>query len=144
LEANKEGYPCFLSGGAPDSSVHHRTVTIDGLVSISFLFWHRRPLVRATRRPQIARPTVAQSTLGSPDSPVNFSRTTLILFPRATSSPRTTHEQSGTPPDSPMNYSCTPPSSSESDLFTGGWPGAPDTAPPDSPVCQTELDFDCT
>jgi hypothetical protein len=44
--------------------------------------------------------------------------------------------QSGAPPDSPMNYSRTPPIFSESGLFTGGWPGAPD-----SPMCQAELDF---
>jgi hypothetical protein len=24
------GYPCLLSGGAPDSPVRHRTVTVDG------------------------------------------------------------------------------------------------------------------
>jgi hypothetical protein len=35
--------------------------------------------------------------------------------------------QSGTPPDSPMNYSRTPPIFLESGLFTGGWPGALDT-----------------
>jgi hypothetical protein len=61
--------------------------------------------------------------------------------------------QSGAPPDSPMNYSRTPPNSPESGLFTGVQPGTPDTvrcttgqsgAPPDSPVCQTELDFGCT
>jgi hypothetical protein len=46
-----------------------------------------------------------------PDSPVNFSRTPLILFLRATTSPRTTHRQSGAPLDSPVNYSRTPPSS---------------------------------
>src|SRR5688500_14941106 len=34
-----------------------------------------RPLLRATRRPRIARPTVALATVGSPDSPVNYSRT---------------------------------------------------------------------
>jgi hypothetical protein len=44
LEANKEGYPGLLSGGAPDSPVRHWTVTVDGPVPISFLFWHRRPL----------------------------------------------------------------------------------------------------
>jgi hypothetical protein len=33
-----------------------------------------RPLARATRRPRIARPTVALATVGSPDSPVNYSR----------------------------------------------------------------------
>jgi hypothetical protein len=30
-----------------------------------------RPLVRATRRPRIARPTVAMAAIGSPDSPVH-------------------------------------------------------------------------
>jgi hypothetical protein len=33
-----------LSSGAPDSPVRHRTVTVDGPVQISFLFWRRRPL----------------------------------------------------------------------------------------------------
>jgi hypothetical protein len=40
----QEGYPWLLSGGAPDSPVRHRTVTVDGSVPISFLFWRRRPL----------------------------------------------------------------------------------------------------
>jgi hypothetical protein len=35
--------------------------------------------------------------------------------------------QSGAPPDSPVNYSRTPPNFPESGLFTGDWPGAPDT-----------------
>jgi hypothetical protein len=48
-------------------------------------------------------------------------------------------EQSGAPPDSPVNYSHTPTIFLESGLFTGGWPGAPD-----SPVCQTEQRFGCT
>jgi hypothetical protein len=120
LEANKEGHPCLLSGGAPDSPVRHRTVTVDGPVPISFLFWRRRPLqirgswrtghcpvhtgqfgascrplARATRRPRIARPTVALATVGTPDSPVNYSRMPLI-FP-------------------------------ESGMFAGCQPGAPDT-----------------
>jgi hypothetical protein len=34
-----------------------------------------QPLARATRHPWIARPTVALAAVGSPDSPVNFSRT---------------------------------------------------------------------
>jgi hypothetical protein len=38
LEANKEGYRCVLLRGAPDSPVHHRTVTVDGPMLISFLF----------------------------------------------------------------------------------------------------------
>jgi hypothetical protein len=120
LEANKEGYPCLLSGGAPDSPVCHRTVTVDGPVRIPFLFWRRRPLqirgswrtghcpvhtgqsgapgrslTQATRHPRIARPTVVLAAVGSPESPLNYSHTSPI-FP-------------------------------ESGLFTGGWPGAPNT-----------------
>jgi hypothetical protein len=113
LEANKEGQSFLLSGGAPDSPVHHRTVTVACPVRISFLIWHSRPLqlragwrtrqsgdpcrplARATRRPRIARPTVALAAVGSPDSPLNYSRT--------------------------------PPSFPESGQFTGSQPGAPVT-----------------
>jgi hypothetical protein len=41
LEANKEAYPCLLSGGTPGSPVRHRTVTVDGPVRICFLSWRR-------------------------------------------------------------------------------------------------------
>jgi hypothetical protein len=100
LETNKEGKSCLLSDGAQDSTVHHRTVTVACPVWISFLIWRNRPLQlragwrtghcpvhtrqsgapsrpleRATRRPRIARPTVALAAVGSPDSPVNYSRT---------------------------------------------------------------------
>jgi hypothetical protein len=127
LEANKEGYPCLLSGGALDSPVRHRTVTVDSPVSISFLFWHRRPLqlqvnwrtghcpvhtgqsgacCRPLQLPRVVRGLrgrpLAQMTVGSPDSPV--------------------HHQ-----DSPVNYSRTPPIFPESGLFTGSQPSAPDT-----------------
>jgi hypothetical protein len=47
--------------------------------------------------------------------------------------------QFSAPPDSPVNYSRTPPIFPESGMFIGSQPGAPD-----SPVCQTELDFGCT
>jgi hypothetical protein len=98
--------------------VAHRTVTVDSPVQISFLFWRRRPLqicgswhtghcpvhigqsgascrplARATRRPRIARPTVALATVGSPDSPVNFSRTP----PSSPESSQFTLDQSGAP-----------------------------------------------
>jgi hypothetical protein len=100
--------------------VAHRTVTVACPVQISFLNWRSRPLqlragwrtvhspvhtgqsgapirplVRATCRPRIARPTVALAAVGSPDSPVNYSRT--------------------------------PPSSPESGQFAGSQPGAPNT-----------------
>jgi hypothetical protein len=72
----------------PFCRVVHRTVTVAVWCAISFLFWRirplflgvgwrtgqsgvpNRPLLRAMRRSRIARPTV-----GSPDSPVNYSRT---------------------------------------------------------------------
>jgi hypothetical protein len=121
-----ECYPCLLSGGALDSLVHHRTATVHVRCAISFQFWRSRPLqirgswrtghcpvhtrqsgapcrplARATRHPRIARPTVVMAAVGSPDSPVNYSRT--------------------------------PPNSPESGLFTGVQPGAPNTV-----QCTTE------
>jgi hypothetical protein len=88
-----EGNSCLLSGGAPDSPVHHRTATVACPVRISFHSWRSRPLdvragwctgqsgapsrplERATCRPRIWWPTVALAAVGSPDSPVNYSRT---------------------------------------------------------------------
>jgi hypothetical protein len=61
-----------------------------------------RPLLRATRRPQIARPTVGTSDCWLTG-------------------------QSGAPPDSPVNYSHTPLRFPESSRFTAGQPGALDT-----------------
>jgi hypothetical protein len=61
-----------------------------------------RPLVRATRRPWIARPTVALATVASPDSPVHHRTVRWIIVVRRRSFP-------------------------ESGLFTGIQPGAPDT-----------------
>ena len=55
--------------------------------------------------------------------------------------------QSGAPPDSPVNYSRTPPNSPESGLFTGVHPGAPDTVRctiGHCLVCQTELSLGCS
>jgi hypothetical protein len=90
-----EGQSCLLSGGAPDSPVCHRTANVHVRCPIPFQIGHSRPLQiggswrtrhcpvhtgqsgapcrqleRATRRPQIWRPTVALAAVGSPDSPV--------------------------------------------------------------------------
>jgi hypothetical protein len=99
LRAFLEGNSCLLSPGAPDSPVH----TGHYPVRISFLLWRSRPLAPRSRwrtghcpvhtgqssapsRP-LARPCVlrrsrsrplARPTVGSPDSPVNYSRTPLI------------------------------------------------------------------
>jgi hypothetical protein len=121
------GWCTGQSGAPPDSPVHHRTVTLAVRCAISFLFWRirllvlgvnwrtghcpvhtgqcsvpNRPLLWATRRPQIAWPTV-----GAGD--------------------RWLTGQSGAPPDSPVNYSCTPLLFPERSQFAVGQPGAPDT-----------------
>jgi hypothetical protein len=122
-----EGHHCLLSSGAPDSPVRHRTATIacpvrdflpnraQTTVAAPGPLAHRTlsgahrtvrcppPTVGATtRRPQISRPTV-----GAGD--------------------RWLTGQSGAPPDSPVNYSHTPPSNPESGEFTANQLGAPDT-----------------
>jgi hypothetical protein len=80
-----------------------------------------------TRRARIARPTVGAVDVGSPDGPVNFSRTSLNIFRERRLHRGRLTGQSGAPPDSPVSYSRMPSSSPESGLFTGGWPGALDT-----------------
>jgi hypothetical protein len=55
--------------------------------------------------------------------------------------------QSGAPPNSPVNYSRTPPNIPERGLFTGVQFGAPDIVrctTEHCPVCQTELSLGCT
>jgi hypothetical protein len=159
LSAFQEGNSCLLSPGAPDSPVHHRTLsgadffpylakptvgalvplahrTLSGAhrtvrcttghcpVRISFLLWRSRPLALWSRgrtgqfgapfRP-LARPCVsrgsrsrllARPTVGSPDSPVNYSRMPLITSreqqvrlsqPGALDTVRCTTGQSGAP-----------------------------------------------
>jgi hypothetical protein len=119
--------------------VAHRTTTVHVRCAISFLFWRRRPLqirgswrtgqsgapyrplARATRRPRIARPTVALAAIGSPDSPVHHRTVRWIIAVRRQTFPR---------------VACSPEASLAYRTLSG--------APPDSPVCQTELDFGCT
>jgi hypothetical protein len=130
-----EGNSCLLSGGAPNNPVCHRTVPVAVRCVISFLFrrirllqfcgsWHTGHCLVHTGqsgapcRP-LARPRVARGLRGRPlaQSTVGFTG------------------QSGAPPDSPVNFSRTPPSSPESGLFTETGPGAPDTVR----CTQTEL-----
>jgi hypothetical protein len=107
------------SGAPPDSPVHHRTATVHVRCTISFHTENSRPLVlgigwrteqsgvpnRPLARPRVVRRLrsrpLALATVGSPDSPVNYSRT--------------------------------PPSNPESDEFTVNQLGAPDTV-----RCTTE------
>jgi hypothetical protein len=80
-----------------------------------------RPLAWATRRPRIARPTVALAIVGSPDSPVHHRRVQRIIAVRRRFFPR---------------VACSLEASMAHQTLSG--------APPDSPVCQTELGFCCT
>jgi hypothetical protein len=129
LRAFQEGNSCLLSPGAPDSPVHHRTLSganffpslAKPTVGDSEPLAHRTvrcPLLTvgsATRRARITRPTVG---------PIDCWLT----------------GQSGAPPDSPMNYSRTPPSKSREQPVDRRQPGAPDTI-----WCtQTEQPFGCT
>jgi hypothetical protein len=120
LEANKEGHPCLLSSGAPDS--HYRRSGAD------LLPFRAQTTVAAPG--QLAHRTMsgAHRTVWCPLSTVGAGHASPVDC-------TTDHcagdcwltGQSGAPPDSPMNYSRTPPIFPESGLFTGGWPSAPET-----------------
>jgi hypothetical protein len=120
LEANKEGYPCLLSGGAPDShcSMSGADLLPNLAQPIVVDLWQlaHRTLSGAHRTVRCPLPTVGASHA----SPVN------CAADRCAGS-RWLTGQSGAPPDSPVNYSRTPPNSPESGLFTRVQPGAPDT-----------------
>jgi hypothetical protein len=125
--AFQEGISCLLSPGAPDSPVHHRTLSgadffpslakptvgaLEPLAHRTLSSAHRTvwcPLLAvgsATRRARIKQPTVGPATVGSPDSPMNYSRTPLISSreqlvrlsqPGAPDTVRCTTGQSGAP-----------------------------------------------
>jgi hypothetical protein len=129
LRAFQEGNSCLQSPGAPDSPVHHRTLsgadffpslaktTIGGSEPLA----HRTvrcPLLTVgstTRRTRITRPTVGWADCWLTG-------------------------QSGAPPDSPVIYSRTPPSKSREQPVDRRQPGAPDTVR----CTQTEHPFGCT
>jgi hypothetical protein len=116
LSAFQEGNSCLLSPGAPDSLVHHRTLSGTNFfpslakptVSAVEPLAHRtvrcpfRPLALATRRARIPRPTV-----GPADCWLTG--------------------QSGAPPDSPVIFSRTPPTKSREQQVRRCQPGGLDT-----------------
>jgi hypothetical protein len=100
-----EGQTCLLSGGAPDSPVHHRTVTVVVRCAISFLFWRIRPLVL---RGKLAHRTLsgAHRTVRCPLPTVGATTCRAkIARPTVGAGDRWLTGQSGAPPDSPVNYS---------------------------------------
>jgi hypothetical protein len=150
LRAFQEGNSCLLSPDAPDSPVHHRTLsgadffpslakpTVGGsepLAHRTLSDVHRIvrcPLLTvgsATHRARITRPTVGRQAVGSPDSPVNFSRT-----PPMTSRERPVRQSQ---PGAPDTVRCGFLSFfGEADRWRFRAVGAPDTVrcTPDSPV----------
>jgi hypothetical protein len=132
LRAFQEGNSCLLSPGAPDSPVHHRTLS------------------GADFFPSLAKPTVGDSeplahrTLSGAHRTV---RCPLLTVGSATRRARITRPtvgradcwhtgQSGAPPDSPVIYSHTPPTKPESSQLTYASLAhrTLSGAPPDSPV----------
>jgi hypothetical protein len=109
LRAIQEGKSCLLSTGAPDSPVHHRTLS------------------GADFFPILAQPTVgdleplAHRTLSGAHRTVRCPLQTVGLADRWLTG------QSGAPPDSPVIFSRTPPSSSRERPVGQRQHGAPDT-----------------
>jgi hypothetical protein len=134
LEANKEGHPCLLSGGAPDSHCRRSgadllpflaqmTVAAPGQLAHRTLSGAHRTLSGAHRTVRCPLPTVGAGHESPADCAVV-----------RCAGDRWLTGQSSAPLDSPVNYRRTPPIFPKSGLFTGDQLGAPD-----SPVCQTEL-----
>jgi hypothetical protein len=113
LRAFQEGNSCLLSSGAPDSPVHHRTLsgadffpvlaqpTVDDLESLA-----HRTLSGAHRTVRCPLQTVGLAT-----------RHARIARPTVGSADRWLTGQSGAPSDSPVIYSRTPPTKPESSQF---------------------------
>jgi hypothetical protein len=123
LRAFQEGYSCLLSPGAPDSPVHHRTLS-----SADFF-------------PSLAKPTVGSlGAVGAPDtvrctpdSPVPPSSRWLGHVSRADRAADRwpgrplAHRTARCTPDSPVNFSRTPLITSQERQVRLSQPGAPDT-----------------
>jgi hypothetical protein len=105
------GWRTRQSGAPPDSHYScsmHDLLPILAQLTVATPGWlaHQtlsgapsRSLAWATRRPRIARPTVALAAVGSPDSPVNYSR----MPPKSPESGQFTGSQPGAP-DSPVHH----------------------------------------
>jgi hypothetical protein len=123
LRAFQEVNSCLLSPGAPDSPVHHQTLS------------------GADFFPSLAKPTVGDSeslahrTLSGAHRTVrcplltvgSATRRARITRPTVGRADRWLTGQSGAPPDSPVIYSRTPPTKSREQPVDRRQPGAPDT-----------------
>ena len=104
----------------PFCRVVHRTVTVAVWCAISFLFWRIRPL-QLWARWCTGHCLVHTGQSGAPCRPLELPRVTRRLRSRPLALVTVGS------PDSPVNYSRTPPSNPESSEFIGDQPGAPDT-----------------
>jgi hypothetical protein len=146
LTAFQEGNSCLLSPGAPDSPVHHRTLS-----GANFFPYLAKPTVGALE--PLAHRTLsgAHRTVRCPPSDrwlghvsrADHAADRWLGRPLA-------HRKVRCTPDSPMNYSRTPLITSREQQVRLSQPGAPDTvrcttgqsgAPPDSPVHPDRADF---
>jgi hypothetical protein len=123
LRAFQEGNSCLLSSGAPDSPVHHRTLS-----GADFLPYLAKPTVGSLGA--VGAPDTVRCT---PDSPVPPPDRWLGHVSRAD---RAADRWPGRPlahrtvrctPDSPVNYSCTPLIYSRERQVSLSQPGTPDT-----------------
>jgi hypothetical protein len=120
-------------------SVHHRTVSVAVRCAISFHIWRVRPLVLGVGW-RIGHCLVHTGQSGVPNRPLlRATRRPRIAQPTVGASDRWLTGQSGAPPDSPVNYSRMPLRFPESSRFTADQPGAPD-----SPVCLARVGVGCT
>jgi hypothetical protein len=122
-----EGQTCLLSGGAPDTPVHHRTVTVAVRYVISFHIWRIRPLVlgvgwRTGHCPVHTRQSGVPNRLL-----LRVTRHPRIVQPTVGAGDRWLPGQSGAPPNSPVNYSRMPLHFPESGRFSADQPAPPDT-----------------
>jgi hypothetical protein len=128
LKDNLEGQTCLLSGGAPDSLMHHWTVTVAVRCAISFQIRCIRPLVLGVGWRTGHCPVVHTGQSGVPNRPLlRATRRPRIAQPTVCAGDHWLTGQSGAPPNSPMNYSRTPLCFPESSRFTASQPGALDT-----------------
>jgi hypothetical protein len=120
LRAIREGNSCLLSPGAPDSPVHHRTLS--GADFLPYLAKSTVGSLGAVGAPDTVRCT--------PDSPVPPPDRWLGHVSRAADrwpGRPLAHRTVRCTPDSPVNYSRTPLIPSREQLVCLSQPGAPDT-----------------
>jgi hypothetical protein len=134
-----EGNSCLLSPGAPDSPVHHRTLSgADLFPSLAKpTVGDSEPLAHRTQSGAHRTLSGAHRTVRCPLLTVGSAmRRTRITRPTVGPGDCWLTGQSGAPPDSPVIYSRTPPTKPESSQFAKASLAHQTLsgAPPDSPV----------